>query len=473
MNHLFQIPKSAINSFERLVSEIMEKQHAAGIAIAAVNADGKLLYQNFFGWRDSEKKLPIDENTIFGLASITKSFTSIAVLQMEEAGILSLDDPVSKYLPEYTGKNLSEPVKIRHFLSHAGGYFPLKRTVVNNVAQKLNITEEQEGDFAYSELLAKEGCKIVSEQMDCQKQLLCLPGERMSYCNDGFGLLSEIIRRYGEQMSFPEYLKEHILKPLGMTRSCADFLTPARDSNAATLYSKKENVFYADHDYHRSAFVLGGGGAMKSTLADMCKYLTMFLQEGKTVDGSCILSRRQIREMTKPRQENGPFSWYGYGLACRIVDQMTVWGHGGSLPGVSSHFAWSQDLGAGVVVLCNTEDVSVQILADAVLRMLHGSDPLPERNIWKDFPWTDLQKQKVLGEYRSDEEEGEFFLLETNHFGQLMLYRNGQKKEIQTISPHRILVKGVYSDSYIEIIRDEQENVYAARFGSRVYRFLS
>lgn len=97
--------------FEELVSRIQERSNAVGIAVAIVDRNGNTQYEKFFGYRDQEKKLPIDEDTIFGLASVTKSFVALSIMQLVEAGKVNLDDPVSKYIPEFTNRN-QKPVMV-------------------------------------------------------------------------------------------------------------------------------------------------------------------------------------------------------------------------------------------------------------------------------------------------------------------------------------------------------------------------
>ena len=88
--------------------------------------------------RDLESRKELDGETIFGLASVTKSFTALAIMQMEERGILKLDDPVSRYVPEFTNKN-QKTVTIRHLLTHSGGFFPLPRILVDQVAAEMGL----------------------------------------------------------------------------------------------------------------------------------------------------------------------------------------------------------------------------------------------------------------------------------------------------------------------------------------------
>lgn len=200
---------------------------------------------------------------------MTKSFTALSIMQLEEKGMIDLDAPISQYIPEFTNKNQSKKVTVRHLLSHAGGFFPLPRILVGNVAESLGLDEEKDGDFAYNDAVAQEGVKLVAERLDAQTKengLNGQPGEYLSYCNDGFGLLSDIIRRYGGEPSYADYLVKHVLKPLGMERSFCDFVLPSKDENAATLYKKVDGVMRGSRDYHDNAFVLNGGGAMKSTL---------------------------------------------------------------------------------------------------------------------------------------------------------------------------------------------------------------
>lgn len=457
-----QFTESQIQRFDALVHQLMDEGKAAGLAVSAVNAEGDIFFERYYGWRDREKCLPIDEDTIFGIASISKSFTTLCILKLCEEGIISLDDPVSAYIPEYTCKNQSEPVRIRHFLSHAGGYYPLRRTCINEVAEKLSLAEEQHGDLAFSQELAEEGCRIVSEQMDTQNPLLGTPGEYMSYCNDGFGLLSEIIRRKGGENSFAEYVKKQICLPLGMTRSNAEFVINATDENAAVLYSNDEDQTFADHDYHRSAFVLGGGGALKSTISDFRRYLTLFLKEGKP-----LLQRRSYKEMLLPRVETGPDAWYCYGLSLNQLCGHAVYGHGGSLPGVSSHFAFSNDLEAGVVVLCNTEYVNVSPIAEGILRMLTGEDPWPVPVVYPGYPWPQSKINQVLGEYAK--EEGGNFSLKQQKDGSLILVQGENIRPLTPISASRLLYTNKYGNGFVEIIRREDGTVCAARNGSRVF----
>lgn len=465
MNHLTENHRQ---EFENFVQEIMKKEEAAGIGVAIVDGKGETAYEQYFGYRDLEKKLPIDRDTIFGLASVTKSFTCIAMMQLAESGVLSLDDPVSKYIPEFTNKNQKETVKLWHLMCHSGGYFPQKRILVKDIADELGIKEENDKDFAYSEAIAEEGRKRVAQRLDSQTQFTGRPGQRMSYCNDGFGLLSEVIRMMGDQASFAEYIREHITKPLRMDRTSCEFLSPASDENSATLYWKKDGIIHADHNYYNNAFVLNGGGALKSTIRDMSRYLAMLLGKGTGLRGEEILSSCAVEELYKPRQFYLPGQFYGYGLVLKQLKDMTVIGHAGSLPGISSYLAWSYEANAGVVVLCNTRGISVSAIADAALCMYRGFSPVPEKASVSEETWTQAMIEKTVGTYRSG--EGDTFTIFQKSENTVGVRINDQEQKSTVINPYTIKISSEFSNNAIQVIQ-EKEKICGIRYGSRIFPY--
>lgn len=453
--------------FEQLVERVMADGRAVGLAAAVVDRRGNFLYEKYFGYRDAQKKLPINRDTLFGLASVTKSFTSLAIHQLAEQHVLHPDDPVSRHISCFTGKNQPEPVRLRHLLCHSGGYFPLPRILIDEVAAQIGAVESRDGDFACLPALAEEGVRLVAERLDAQTSLIGRPGRRFSYCNDGYALLSDIIRTRGDCPSYAEYLEKHILEPLGMTRSGCSFVSPARDENASILYSwNGDGSLRADRDYHNDAFVLNGGGAMKSTAADLAKYVCMYLNGGTGLNGAKIAEPDSIREMCRPRQYASPDAYYGYGLEECRVGPFLAHGHGGSLPGVSSHILWSEDGEAGALILCNTMDVSVGCLAKAALRMYYGEEPEAPRAAFPVRPWTPKWLEQISGTYRSG--EGDAFTLDSKD-GVLEMMLNGKRIEAVPVSPDKALVRKPFGDTFLQIFRDSDRGVWGAQYGSRIF----
>lgn len=453
--------------FEELVKHIRMQSGAAGIAVAIVDSEGNTQYEKYFGYRDTEKKLPMDENTIFGLASVTKSFVALSIMQLCEKGLLDLDEPVSKYIPEFTNKN-QETVKIRHFLSHSAGFYPVHRTTLKEVAESLGFTEEKNGDLGFIEAVTEESVRRVAGQLDAQTKesgLIGRPGDYMSYCNDGFGLLSEIVRRVSGEPSFAEYAKKNILAPLKMKRSGCDYLRPRLDENPAVLYRKRNGKMEATRDYYDNAFALPGAGSMKSTIADMKKVLYMYLNYGKRPDGERILSMEGIRSMCRPRIEYRPESFYCYGLATKMLDDLTIVEHGGSLPGVSSNLSWSYGAGVGVVVLCNTSDVPVSVIADAAMRMYHGRNPIEDRSQYSENPWKGETIKAACGRYIS----GEGVEIEIKAEDRTVaVCVDGQEKPFVMVQEDLGIIRGYVKDAYLKLYKAADGQVFAVGYGGRM-----
>lgn len=457
-----------LSMFEWFLEDIKKEYDAAGIAVAFVDGQGACLCEKYLGYRDEEQQLELNSDTIFGLASVTKSFTCLAIMQLAQNGVISLEDPVSRYIPEFTNKNQAT-VRLWHLMCHSGGFYPLPRILVDTVAQELGLDEEKAGDLAYNEALAVRGCKLVAQRLDSQTRangLLGKPGEYLSYCNDGYGLLSEIIRRCGGEASYAQYIKKHILLPLGMTRSGCDFLLPKTDQNACLLYKKTDGKRISSRDYRDNAFVLNGGGAMKSTLKDMMSYVTMYLNGGKTINGVPIIDAYSLREMVKPRQFYRGSSWYGYGLSTKMLEDFRMVEHGGSLPGVSSNIAWSYELGAGVVILCNTSEVPVAKLSDAAMLLLSGRDPLPKRDLHISCGWDQKTLAAALGTYRSG--EGAVLEIGKNPTGTPTLLLNGNPKKIIPINKVDAVIRDKMTDNSLRLHFDHLGRVFAVRFGGRM-----
>lgn len=451
--------------FEQFVRDVMTEYEAAGMAVCVFDKTGVSQYERYFGYRNEEEKTLIDKDTVFGLASVTKSFTCLAVMQLAEQGKLNLMDPVSRYIPEFTGSNQTDPVRIWHLMCHTGGYFPLPRILIEDVANEMGLDEERDGDFAYHEGLAIEGVKRVAQRLDAQTQLNGRPGENMSYCNDGFALLSDIIRTCGDKDSYAEYLLEHIIKPLGMTRSYCDFVRPKQDENSAALYIKRDGKRVVTHNYHDNAFVLNGGGAMKSTISDMKKYICMYLNEGRGLNGVRVASEYSIREMVKPRITYRPMGYYGYGLSSKFVDDLNVIEHGGSLTGVSSNMSWSYDGEVGIMVLCNTSAVPVAAVADAALRMYNGKDPIDKRDLYQETPWTQQTIDQACGVYESG--EGALIELYKKEDGSIGMRNAGKETDIRPVHPYLAITKGKLTDGYLKLLHDEKRGVWAV-FNGRI-----
>lgn len=450
------------NDFEAYVSEVMEAYGAVGMAVTAIDPQ-KTLYRRYFGWADLEKRQAINEDTLFGLASVTKSFTCLAIMQLYEQKKIDINQPVSRYLPEFSDQN-REPVLIWHLMCHAAGFYPQKRLCVEPVARDLGIFDQGE-DLAYSTALAEEGARRVISNLNAQTEFISDPGEYLSYSNDSYGLLAEIIRRYGGEASYAEYIRKNILEPLGMDRSCCDFLKPAADPNASVLYYYEDGKRCATKDFYKNAFVLMGGGSLKSTIREMENYVRMYLLSGWG-DMEQIIDSKSIVQMMVPRVNYRYGEKYGFGLSISRLEDWRLIGHGGSLPGVSSQFLWSPELKQGVVVLCNTSGVPTAAVARAAMRMLADLPPV-EIPGYREHPWDAQTIRYACGRYSCEEgSHAELVPLE-NGIG----VREGDTViPAKMVAPDAIVFRRRMTDADIKIFFRRDGTVWGLRQGGRILK---
>ena len=213
--------------------------------------------------------------------------------------------------------------------------------------------------------------------------------------------------------------------------------------------------------------MLHGGGALKSTLGDMLKYVSMYLNEGKSQDGTQVIDRDSIEEMCRPRQIVKPGVYYGYGLEMSQMEDMVLVEHGGSLPGVSSNLCFCPQKGIGVIVLCNTMDVPVYSIGTMALRLYCGLPLEAERIEHMPRSWSEDEKRELAGDYISG--EGDRFSIKELENGELSMKVNGTPIEMKSVYPWQGMVRKKYSDVYLTAFRDENGTVFAARYGSRIF----
>ena len=208
---------------------------------------------------------------------------------------------------------------------------------------------------------------------------------------------------------------------------------------------------------------------MRSTLADLKKVLYMYLNGGKTPDGKHILSIEGIRTMCRPSIEYRPESWYCMGLSTRKLDDLTIVEHGGSQIGVSSNLSWSYEADAGVVILCNTADVPVSVLADAAMRMYNGRNPMDSRSVYEDNPWSEKTVQGALGGYATNEGGVENSLVEiVMEDGRVCVRADGKLQPFIMVNETTGLLRGLLKDAYIKLYKDEEGQVFAIGYGGRM-----
>ncbi|HEX8398926.1 MAG TPA: serine hydrolase domain-containing protein [Pyrinomonadaceae bacterium] len=252
--------------------------------------DGKVAAKNFYGTANLEKNQPVDENTIYHWASITKTLTGIAIMQLRDRELLKLDDPVVKYLPELRAVHnrhgeMSE-ITIRHLLSHSAGF--------------RNSTFPWGGDKDWHPHEPQDWEQLVA--MLPYTEIEFKPGSRYSYSNPGIVFLGRIIELITKD-DYEVYIDKNIFKPLEMHRSYFD-ATPYH------LLKYRSHSYYVENGKPKPArFDVNTGitvsnGGWNAPLTDVVKYLNFLIgdsQHQAVYDG--VLKRSSLEEMWQPTVE--------------------------------------------------------------------------------------------------------------------------------------------------------------------------
>jgi CubicO group peptidase (beta-lactamase class C family) len=301
---------SAFPEIDRLVSDFAERSQVPGVAYGIV-VDGRVAHTFARGLREVATSSPVQNDTVFRIASMTKSFTAAAILQLRDEGKLALDDPAERYVPELAGLAYpttdSPKITIRHLLSHSEG-FPEDNPWGD---QQLSATGAQ-----------------MAEMMRSGIPFSTAPGTAFEYSNYGFAILGRIVANVSG-VPYASYVRDRILLPLGMTVTTleAASVPPERLAHG---YRRRDGEWIEEPQLPDGAF--GAMGGMLTSIGDLSKWVAFLLDAFPPRDGEDTgpLRRASRREMQQVARYNGASTGrdasgapalsaggYGYGLGIR------------------------------------------------------------------------------------------------------------------------------------------------------------
>ena len=267
---------------EYFIFEKMAAMNTAGISMALVE-DDEIIWSRGFGFRSISERLPATPGTVYDVASVSKSFTAVAVLQLQEQRKLSLEDPVAKFIPEFQIKPFGETIKIKHLLSHTSGLPGLGSST------RMKAVIGTRNDLM--PLISYEDYLIFLH--DAQQWALAKPGERYLYSNEGYALLGYVIQKCAG-ISYDEYITSNILAPLGMTRSYFSREDVEADHDVATLYALIEGRLVPKPYLYTHVNSFTG---LVTNVLDLTKYVSMLINRG-TYQGTRVLSPQSVEAMS-------------------------------------------------------------------------------------------------------------------------------------------------------------------------------
>lgn len=318
----FSLPFFSGKPFENKVDSYLREQNFQGSVLIA--KEGKIVFSKGYGLANVEHQIPNSPQTVFRLGSITKQFTAVAILQLQEQGKLSVQDPISKYLPDYPQ---GDKITIHHLLTHTAGVPSI--TAFANLSEIQRHPSTPEKVMAYFKSLPLE----FAPATDCK------------YSDSGYIVLGAIIEKV-TQAPYEKYVQEHFLAPLEMTATYVDhnqLLIPHRASGyGRNAQDELVNAEFIEMSFPHAA------GSFASTTLDLYKW-------DRALKEQRLLSKESSEQLFRAQAFcEHYYSGYGYGF---FVDseKQTV-GHMGSIEGFSAASYRHLDGDITIIVLSNQEN---------------------------------------------------------------------------------------------------------------------
>jgi D-alanyl-D-alanine carboxypeptidase len=378
----------------------LSKPGGAGLSIAVAQR-GRILHSKGYGKADLEFDVPANEETMFRIGSVTKQFTAALLMRLIEQGKLTLDDELSKYVPDFPLQG--RKVTIRQLLQHTSGI--KSYTELGESWRKLWPLE-----LTHAELLAL----VKDAPFDFE------PGSSHHYSNTGYYLLGMVIEKVTGK-SYAEHLLAEICGPLELTRTRYD---SHRDliRNRAQGYGLERGAIVNDHALGMAQ--PGAAGGILSTAKDLVHW-QMVLTSGKFVASDSFARMR-----TPTVLPNGRNTFYGFGLKVVEWEGKPRVEHGGGIFGFNSMLFWLPDEDLHVAVISNGEPISSDKIADAVGRAALGIEPpkVKDEPIKPDLITRlsgDFVLEKIGLEFKVFEREGKLMVQATGQDAFRILWQGG------------------------------------------------
>jgi CubicO group peptidase (beta-lactamase class C family) len=457
-----------INEYRVHLETVLAERHMPGLA-AAVTRGGETLFAAGVGLADVSAGTAATPDTVFGIGSVTKSFTALAIMQLVDAGRLHVEDRVADYLPALGSSatpGLAD-VTLHHLLTNTSGLPPLPyldqalaKSVRADPSRELIGLPETKYDRSLDtvdelvEALAASGVSLVRP-----------PGTIFSYSNDGFAMLGRVVELVSGT-GYEEYVHANLLAPLGMTRSLFSPTQLAQMTDVTELYSYIGGFERVEHTPGWwEAPAMTSAGFLKSTANDMARYGEVYL--GLHPD---IVSPGSLALMTTPHARTGPSRYYGYGIMVqpdyrghKVVE------HGGNIKGVGAWLTTVPTAGVVSVVLANITGGPVGNLALAGANAALGAPLDAERVTYpQGVELSPAEVAPLVGTYVSGE-GAEVTVFSTDDGGVgVTISRDTPPRPVRPVSADALLVDVNGQDALLEFLEPSPNGYQAATFGYRV-----
>ena len=377
------LPASA-DSLDVAMVKMMSARQMPGLSLAIVER-GRVRAVRAYGWADLESCVPATDSSLFGIGSISKQFTAVGALLLVQAGKISLDDSITRWLPEGTG--VWDGITVRHLLTNTSG-----------------IPDYPGDDHKYPRFPLDRASSPTTPDLlrhVAAAPLNFRPGDDWAYSNTGFLVLSVLVERVSSE-PFPDYMRTHVFRPLGMTRT--RFYSPTElIPGRATPYHVDCAGAVTHGPFISDQFSHWGDMGILSTASDMARWSV-------AMDSVRLLSPALWTQMWTPVRLNQGWS-YPYGFALHVdhlIGRTAVWHTGSFRVGYTAMFQRYPDIGLTAVVMTNHYGCSFQASAlnDEAARIVHPEIAPPDNLAERTDPQPVLTRSLLLLLQGADEAHG-------------------------------------------------------------------
>ncbi len=349
-----------LKGLEKDLNAVLDATKAPGFAVAIVEGK-KIIYAKGFGYRDYEKKLPVDANTLFQIASCTKAFTASILGQLRQEDKISFDDSPIKYIPElrFFNDEMNNQITIKDLMCH--------RTGLPRHGISWYIFPSADKDSLLLRIAYQEPFTGVRQKW---------------YYNNFMFLVQGVIAERITGKSWEENISERFFQPLKMTESSVSIEGIEKNSNAAVGYKLKNDSIIEKMDYYDDGGI-GPAGSINSNVKEMSNWLITWINKGK-FENQQILPQAYVEEAISPQMViKASFFTYNDLPDMHLVNYGYAWflssykghyrvEHGGNTDGFSANVAFYPSDSLGIVVLTNQNGSTVptlvrNIVADRIL----------------------------------------------------------------------------------------------------------
>lgn len=377
------------SKFDALLNRQFKAQEPGAVALVA--RSGKPVYRKAFGMANLELNVAMKPENVFEIGSITKQFTAVAILQLEEEGKLSVHDPLTRWVENYPTHG--HTITIHHLLTHLSG--------IKSYTDIEKWTKVWRQDMTPQEMIDL----FKNEPMDFA------PGEKWAYNNSAYFLLGYIIER-ASGMPYPEFVTQRIFIPLGLKNTYYGSMSRIIP-NRASGYQKGESFVNAEYLSLTQPYA---AGSIMSTVDDLLAW-NIAIHAGKVIKKETL-----ARAFADPKLNNGKNTHYGYGWGLNDINGSLTYEHSGGIFGYLSNGIYLPKEDVYVVVLSNCDcnppgEVSTRMAAIAI------GKPYPESTASVKLDENFLKS--LVGVYEFEDGSARYLTLEE---GQLYSQRTGGRK---------------------------------------------